>query len=44
MSTRLIAFAAGFLALVTLPFWMHGDYYVNVVQPDSVLCHLRARS
>ena len=30
MSTRLIAFAAGFLALVTLPFWMHGDYYVNV--------------
>ena len=30
MSTRLIAIAAGLLALVTLPFWMHGDYYVNV--------------
>ena len=23
---------------------MHGDYYINVVQPDSVLRHLRARS
>jgi branched-chain amino acid transport system permease protein len=30
MSARAIAFAAGFVALVTLPLWMHGDYYVNV--------------
>jgi branched-chain amino acid transport system permease protein len=29
-STRLIAFAAGVLALVTLPQWMPGVYYVNV--------------
>jgi branched-chain amino acid transport system permease protein len=30
MSTRLIALAAGFVALAMLPFWMHGDYYINV--------------
>ena len=30
MSARVIALAVAFLALVTLPFWMHGDYYVNV--------------
>ena len=28
--TRLIAFAVALVALVTLPFWMRGDYYVNV--------------
>ncbi len=30
MSTRIIALAVAFLALVTLPYWMHGDYYINV--------------
>jgi branched-chain amino acid transport system permease protein len=30
MSARVIALAAGFVALVTLPHWMSGDYYVNV--------------
>jgi branched-chain amino acid transport system permease protein len=30
MSARLVALAAGFVALVTLPYWMSGDYYVNV--------------
>jgi branched-chain amino acid transport system permease protein len=30
MSARIIALAVGFLALVTLPYWMHGDYYINV--------------
>jgi branched-chain amino acid transport system permease protein len=30
LSTRLIAFAVGVLALVTLPQWMPGVYYVNV--------------
>ena len=30
MSARVIALAVGFLALVTLPHWMHGDYYINV--------------
>ena len=30
MSARTIMLAAGFLALVTLPYWMHGDYYINV--------------
>jgi len=30
MSGRIIALAVGFLALVTLPYWMHGDYYINV--------------
>lgn len=30
MSARNIALAVGFLALVTLPHWMHGIYYVNV--------------
>jgi branched-chain amino acid transport system permease protein len=30
MSGRLIALAIGFAALVTLPFWMSGDYYINV--------------
>jgi len=29
-SVRIIALAVGFLALVTLPHWMHGDYYINV--------------
>jgi branched-chain amino acid transport system permease protein len=27
---RLVALAAGFVALVTVPYWMPGDYYVNV--------------
>jgi branched-chain amino acid transport system permease protein len=30
MNARIIAPAVGFLALVTLPYWMHGDYYINV--------------
>jgi branched-chain amino acid transport system permease protein len=30
MSGRLIALAVGFAALVTLPYWMSGDYYINV--------------
>jgi branched-chain amino acid transport system permease protein len=30
MIARIIALAVGFLALVTLPYWMHGDYYINV--------------
>jgi branched-chain amino acid transport system permease protein len=30
MSARLLALAIAFVALVTLPFWMHGVYYVNV--------------
>ena len=30
MSARLIALVAALVALVTLPHWMHGDYYVNV--------------
>jgi branched-chain amino acid transport system permease protein len=30
MSARVIALAVGFVALVTLPYWMSGDYYVNV--------------
>ncbi len=30
MSARVIAFAIAFAALVTVPFWMPGDYYVNV--------------
>jgi branched-chain amino acid transport system permease protein len=30
MNARIIALAVGFLALVTLPYWMHGDYYINV--------------
>ncbi len=30
MSSRLTALAAVFVALVTLPYWMTGDYYVNV--------------
>ena len=30
MSGRIIALAAAFVALVTLPYWMTGVYYVNV--------------
>jgi branched-chain amino acid transport system permease protein len=30
MSARIIALAVGFVALVTLPYWMPGIYYVNV--------------
>jgi branched-chain amino acid transport system permease protein len=30
MSARLIAFAVALVALVTLPFWLTGDYYINV--------------
>jgi branched-chain amino acid transport system permease protein len=30
MSRRFLASAAGFVALVTLPYWMPGDYYLNV--------------
>ena len=30
MIARIVALAVGFLALVTLPYWMHGDYYINV--------------
>jgi branched-chain amino acid transport system permease protein len=30
MSARLIALAAAFVALATLPFWLTGDYYINV--------------
>ncbi len=30
MSARLIALAVAFVALVTLPFWLSGDYYINV--------------
>jgi branched-chain amino acid transport system permease protein len=30
MSLRIIALAVGLLALVTLPYWMHGIYYINV--------------
>jgi branched-chain amino acid transport system permease protein len=30
MSRWVVALAVGFLALVTLPYWMSGDYYVNV--------------
>jgi len=30
MSARIIVLAVGFLALITLPYWMHGDYYINV--------------
>jgi branched-chain amino acid transport system permease protein len=30
MNARVIALAVSFLALVTLPYWMHGVYYVNV--------------
>jgi branched-chain amino acid transport system permease protein len=30
MIARTITLAVGFLALVTLPYWMHGDYYINV--------------
>jgi len=30
MSARLIALALALLALVTLPFWLTGDYYINV--------------
>jgi branched-chain amino acid transport system permease protein len=30
MNLRLLALAIAFVALVTLPFWMHGIYYVNV--------------
>jgi len=30
MIARIIALAAGFVALVTLPYWMHGEYYINV--------------
>ena len=30
MSARILAVAAGFLALVTLPYWMPGVYYLNV--------------
>jgi branched-chain amino acid transport system permease protein len=30
MSVRIIALAVGFMALVTLPHWMPGVYYVNV--------------
>ena len=30
MSARLIALAVAFVALVTVPYWMPGDYYINV--------------
>jgi branched-chain amino acid transport system permease protein len=30
VSARNIALAIGFVALVTLPYWMPGDYYINV--------------
>jgi branched-chain amino acid transport system permease protein len=30
MSVRFLALAVGLVALVTLPYWMSGDYYVNV--------------
>ncbi len=30
MTARLAIFIAAFIALVTLPYWMHGIYYVNV--------------
>jgi branched-chain amino acid transport system permease protein len=30
MSARTIAIVVGILALVTLPHWMHGEYYINV--------------
>ncbi len=30
MSLQIPAMAAGLLALATLPYWMHGEYYVNV--------------
>jgi branched-chain amino acid transport system permease protein len=30
MSPRAAALAVGFLALLTLPYWMSGDYYINV--------------
>jgi branched-chain amino acid transport system permease protein len=30
MSARLLALSIAFVALATLPFWMHGVYYVNV--------------
>lgn len=30
MSRRFIVFVAGFVALVTLPYWMPGVYYLNV--------------
>jgi branched-chain amino acid transport system permease protein len=30
MSPRLVALAVALALLVTLPYWMHGDYYVNV--------------
>ncbi|MCF8475669.1 MAG: branched-chain amino acid ABC transporter permease [Pseudolabrys sp.] len=30
MTARLAIFAVAFIALVTLPYWMHGIYYVNV--------------
>ena len=29
-ATPLIALAVGFFALVTLPHWMPGTYYINV--------------
>lgn len=30
MTARLVALAVAFLALVTVPLWMPGDYYINV--------------
>jgi branched-chain amino acid transport system permease protein len=30
MSARIIAYAIALLALVTVPYWMPGDYYINV--------------
>jgi branched-chain amino acid transport system permease protein len=30
MSARLVALAIGFVALITVPYWMPGVYYVNV--------------
>jgi branched-chain amino acid transport system permease protein len=30
MSGRLVALAAGFLVLLTVPYWMPGEYYINV--------------
>jgi branched-chain amino acid transport system permease protein len=30
MSKRIAVFAIGFVGLVTLPYWMPGDYYINV--------------
>lgn len=30
MSPRVIAFAVALVALATLPYWMHGVYYINV--------------